>query len=168
MKCRIDSLVRETVVTMEETETVQRGVTRMAAENAGSLVVTAAGEVVGLFTEHDLISRVVGAGLNPKDLKLADVCTRNLFSIASDSRCQDAIRKMQNNGCRRLVVYRGSRFLGLVNLPDVANALAEKSSRSNFLINFVSGITLVAAIAMIALLLYNLPNMLQLAGTVSR
>jgi signal-transduction protein with cAMP-binding, CBS, and nucleotidyltransferase domain len=139
----------------------------MAESNTGSLVVTAAGEVVGLFTERDLISRVIGVGKEVSSVTLGDVCTRNLFSIASDRKCEDAIRKMQRNNCRRLVVYRGNRFLGLVNLQDVANALAEKSKGKNLLINCISGVTLAAAIAMIALLLYNLPKMLQLANALS-
>ena len=139
----------------------------MAGCNSGSLVVTAQSRVIGLFTERDLISRVVGAGKEASGLTLGEVCTRNLVSISSDSSCQEAIRKMHRNGCRRLLVYRGERCLGLVNLQDVANALAEKSNRNNLLINIISGATLAAAVAMIALLLYNLPNMVQLAGTVT-
>lgn len=168
MKCKIDSLVQESVVTVDHSETVQQGVSLMAEKNAGSLVVTAAGEVIGLFTERDLVSRVVGAGKEASTLTLGDVCTRDLVSISSDSSCQDAIRKMNSNACRRLVVYRGSRFLGLINLQDVANALAEKSKGNNLLINCVSGVTLAAAIAMIALLLYNFPKMLQLADALGR
>lgn len=168
MQCKIDSLVQEAVASMDESETVQRGVAMMADRNTGSLVVTAQSRVIGLFTERDLISRVVGVGKEASELTLGEVCTRNLYSISGDSSCQDAIRKMHGNACRRLLVYHGERFLGLVNMQDVANALAVRSNRNNLLINIVSGVTLAAAVGMITLLLYNLPNMVQLAGTVSR
>ena len=57
--------------------------------------------------------------------------------------------------------------MGLVNLQTVAKALADKSGRNNILVNVIGGVTFAAAVGVIALLLYNLPNMLQLADKVT-
>ncbi|MCU7813276.1 MAG: CBS domain-containing protein, partial [Candidatus Thiodiazotropha sp. (ex Notomyrtea botanica)] len=134
-----------------------------AQRDLGSLVVTEGERVIGLFTERDLLKRVVGAGEDPDALKLGEVCTRNLISVSHDSSCAYAIKLMQTNRCRRLLVYRNDSFQGLLNLPDVANALAHKNAGKNLLVNLVGGITLIVVLAVIGMLISHIPDMLQLA-----
>jgi len=163
MACRIGKLVAETVASLEAETDVQQAAAYMANNDLGSLVVTDAGRVVGLFTERDLVTRVVGAGKDAAALKLGEVCTRNLISVSHDSSCAYAIKLMRTNRCRRLLVYRNDNFLGLVNLPDLANAMADHSAGKNMLINLVGGLTLVVVLAVIGMLISHIPDMMQLA-----
>jgi CBS domain-containing protein len=164
MSCRIEHFVRESVASLEEDSTVQQAVELMADQNAGSLVVTRNGQVVGLFTERDLLKRVVGPGKQPGTLMLKDVATTTcLISVTHDTSCEEAISKMRSNSCRRLLVYRGDRFMGLVNLPNLAFALAEKSSGRNTLANVFVGIAVVVAVSVIIMLILLLPDMFNLA-----
>ncbi|MEW8586028.1 MAG: CBS domain-containing protein, partial [Candidatus Thiodiazotropha sp.] len=119
--------------------------------------------VIGLFTERDLLTRVVGAGRHPNALKLGDVCSRNLISVSSDSTCTYAIKLMRRNRCRRLLVYRNDKLQGLIGMPEVAHALADHSSAKNILVNVVGGITLVVVLAVIGMLISHIPDMMQLA-----
>jgi CBS domain-containing protein len=167
MACTIDSLVHESVVALDEAAPVQDAAELMARRNVGSLVVTRGGDVVGLFTERDLLRRVVGAGQDPKALRLGDVCSRDLVSVSHDSSCRSAVHKMQANFCRRLLVYRGAEFLGLVNLTDVAHAMADSGRGRDLLVNALGAITLAVAIGVIAMLLFQLPAMLRLAEQVT-
>lgn len=165
--CKIDDLIKESVVTMDETASVQRAAELMNEQNTGSLVVTREGRVVGLFTERDLLRRVVSKNRNPADTRLSEVSTQDLVSIRHDSTCEDAIRKMRSNYCRRLVVYRGDRFAGMLSLPDVASALAEKGHGKDLLVNAFGAVTFVVALGVIAMLIYQLPAVMQLAGRVT-
>lgn len=167
MSCRIDTLIREAVASLEEDATVQQAAELMVQRNLGSLVVTRGGEVVGLFTERDLLRRVVGAGRSPNELAVGDVCTRSLVSIAHDRTCHAAVEKMQANLCRRLLVYRGQRFIGLVNLTDLAHAMAAKGRGKDLVVNALGAFTLAVAVGVIAMLLFQLPEMLQLAERVT-
>lgn len=167
MACKIDSLVREAVASLDEGASVQQAAELMAERNQGSLVVTREGRVIGLFTERDLLRRVIGPGLQPRDLRLNEVCTHDLVSAPHDSSCRDAIEKMHKNLCRRLLVYRGQRFIGLVSLTDLAHAMASKGGRKDLLVNAVGAITVAVAMFVIALLLFQLPDMLQFAGRVT-
>ena len=142
---------------------VQQAAANMAENDLGSLVVTEGDRVTGLFTERDLLTRVVGAGKDAAALKLGDVCTRNLISISHDSSCAHAIKLMRSNRCRRLLVYRSDHFKGLVNMQDVANALADHSAEKNFLVNLVGGITLIVVLAVIGTLISHIPDMMALA-----
>lgn len=164
MACTIDHLVRESVAILDENRTVQEAVALMADHNVGSLVVTRNDEVVGLFTERDLVKRVAAPGKDAGSLKLGDVATTTaLVKVSHDMSCQEAVHKMQRNACRRLMVYRGDRFVGLVNLPSVAYALAEQSTGKNLVANVFVWLGLAVAVTVILIMLYLFPEMLNVA-----
>ncbi|MCG8428895.1 MAG: CBS domain-containing protein [Chromatiales bacterium] len=166
MHCKIDKLIRESVISMDKKETVLSAVEAMAERNTGSLVVTDDEQVYGLFTERDLLRRVVSRNVDPATTMLEAVCTRQLVSISHDSSCQEAIHRMRSNRCRRLIVYRGEDLLGLVTMNDAAHSLAEQDGRKSMLVNMIGGATLMVVISVIILLIYQLPDMLQLAQQV--
>jgi signal-transduction protein with cAMP-binding, CBS, and nucleotidyltransferase domain len=164
MSCKVEAQVQGPLVSLDERASVQQAAELMTARKVGSLVVMHEGEVVGLFTEQDLLRRVVADGRTPADVRLGEVCTRDLISVASDTDCLRAIAKMQANRCRRLLVYRGRRFLGVVNLTDLAHALTRKGRGQDLVVNAFGVVTLVVAVAVIAILLLKLPEVMQLTG----
>jgi len=169
MNCRIEHFVRGSVASLEEENTVQQAVKLMADQNVGSLVVTRKGKVVGLFTERDLVKRVVAPGKQPGTLMLKDVATTScLLTVAHDTSCEEAINKMRSNSCRRLLVYRDDRFMGLVNLPNLAFALAEKGSGRNVLANIFVAVAVVVAVSVIIMLILLLPDMLNVAQNTTK
>ncbi|MES9991474.1 MAG: CBS domain-containing protein [Candidatus Thiodiazotropha sp.] len=163
MACNLGNLIKESVASLDSATDIQTAAAYMTEREIGSLVVTENEKVIGLFTERDLLTRVVGAGKDANALKLGDVCTRNLISVSSDSSCAHAIKLMRRNRCRRLLVYRNDNLKGVVNMPDVAHALADHSSAKNILINVVGGITLVVVLTVIGMLISHFPDMMQLA-----
>jgi signal-transduction protein with cAMP-binding, CBS, and nucleotidyltransferase domain len=168
MACRIEGLIRREAPMLDEGESVQEGVRLMAERNVGSMVITRQGRVVGLFTERDLVRRVIGLGRRPEEVPLGEVCSQTLDTIEHNATCLKALAKMQAHGCRRLVAYRGGEYLGLVKLTDMAHALADDARKGkDQLLNVVGLATIVAAVGVIVLLLFQLPNMLQLAERVS-
>lgn len=164
MTCCVGKLISEPVSALDIDTDIQSASHFMAKNNLGSLVVLENEQVTGLFTERDLLVRVIGAGKDPSALKLSEVCTRNLISVHYDSSCANAIKLMRANKCRRLLIYKNDTLQGLVNISDVAHALADHSSAKNTLVNFVGGITLVVVLLVIGMLISHLPDMLQLAG----
>ncbi len=168
MSCSVADLVHESIVSLEEHANVQQAAALMAQHKVGSLVVTSEGRVAGLFTERDLVWRVVGPGKDPSAVVLADVCTRNLLSVPYDSKCLAAMAKMQAHRCRRLLVFRGNQFLGLVSLTDLAHAIAGKRRGNDLVVNILGAITLAVVVGVIAMLLFQLPEMLQLADRISQ
>lgn len=168
MACRIEGLIRREVPLLDEQVSVLEGARRMAERNVGSLVVTRQGQVVGLFTEQDLVRRVVGRGRRPEEVRLGEVCSENLITIEHDATCIKAVAKMEAHGCRRLVAYRRGEYLGLVKLTDMAHALADDGRKGkDVLLNALGMATIGAAVGVIILLLSQLPSMLQLADRVS-
>ena len=168
MACRIDKLINTATESLEDSVNVQEAVAFMARRDLGSVVVNRSGRVIGLFTEKDLIKRVIGPGKNPKTVTLGEVCSRDLVSVNNDVSCETAIKTMRSNHCRRLLVYQKNKFLGLVTLPEVAQTLAEQRSSKNTLVNVAGGVTLLVTLAVIGLGLYQLPDMARLAMTIMK
>jgi len=168
MPCKIESLIRREIPLLDESKTVLEGARLMTERNVGSLVVTRDGRVHGLFTERDLLTRVVGIGLKPDEVSLGHVCSEGLVTIEHNATCLKAVSAMAAHGCRRLVAYRRGQYLGLVKLTDMAHALAEDGRKGkDRLLNAVGMATIGAAVGVIVLLLSQLPTMLQLADRVS-
>ena len=115
-------------------ETAQAAAARMTAEACGSILVCDDGRLRGIFTERDLMTRVVGRGLDPGTTRLKQVMTRDPDRIESTATAREALRRMDELGCRHLPVTEDGRVLGVVSLRDlpietVAEALPELGRR---------------------------------------
>jgi signal-transduction protein with cAMP-binding, CBS, and nucleotidyltransferase domain len=169
MRCAVETLVSEVAATLDEQVSVQRAAALMAERGLGSLVITRDGRVAGLFTESDLLRRVVAAGRDAAAVSVGEVCSRNLVSVPYDCECLRAIAKMQAHRCRRLLVFRGDQLLGLVHITDLAHAMADRGRHKDRLVNLVGTVTLAVAIGVIVLLVREFPEMLRLAeGVLAR
>lgn len=167
MSCVVAEFVREALAVLDEKASVAEGVRLMAERNMGSVVVTRADEVVGIFTEQDLVRRVAARGLNPAQVQLGEVCSRHLVSIPINASCREAVLKMRANHCRRLLVYRDARFVGLVKLPDIAHGIANQTSHRDWLPNVIVGLTLILVVGVIVMLIFQLPEMVSIAKRTS-
>jgi len=166
MVCRINKLIHTAVETLEDTVDIQAATAFMADKDLESVLVTRQGKVIGLFTEKDLVKRVVGPGKDPKAVTLSEVCSRKLISVHEDISCESAIKTMHFNQCRRLLVYRGDTLKGVVTMPGIARAMANKDGRANVLINVFGGVTMLVTFVVIGLGLYQLPQMARIAMAV--
>src|SRR3954468_17189760 len=72
------------VFSVPPTVSIAEAVAEMNRPRVGSVVVIAANRLVGIFTERDVLRRVVGAGLNPKRAVVADVMTAGVITISPD------------------------------------------------------------------------------------
>ena len=168
MACRIQNLIQDSIETLEAAVNIQNATAFMAERDIGSVLVTLHGQVIGVFTEKDLIRRVIGPGKDPKLVTLGEVCSRKLVSIHEDTSCKNAIKTMHLNNCRRLLVYRGDTLKGVVTLPVIARAITGRNKRSNTLLNVVCATTLLVTLAVIGFGVYQLPQMARIAVAVMK
>ena len=85
----------------------------MAETCRGNLLVVEDGRVLGLFTEGDLLERVVAAlGRDPAGTRLREIMTAEPATIEADAPVREAILRLDADGLRHLVVVEGERVLG--------------------------------------------------------
>jgi CBS domain-containing protein len=98
--------------------TVREAARKMAERRVGAALVTEGGRLVGIFTERDLLNRVVARDLDPAATKLADVMTRDPATVGPSQRAVDALHLMHDGGFRHLPVVEQGRVRGIVSLRD--------------------------------------------------
>ncbi len=109
---------RETY-TVNSDETVLAAVRFMVERNIGAVPVLARGELAGIFSERDIMKRVLAAGRDPKTTKVSEVMTRDPKVVAPDESLENCMRLMREHGFRHLPVCEGRRLVGLVSLRDL-------------------------------------------------
>jgi CBS domain-containing protein len=93
---------------------------------AAIVIVDDAGRLIGIFTERDVLTRVMGAGREARDTLLRDVMTPEPESLRPDDRICFAINRMHAGGFRSLpLVDDEHRPIGIITVNDVVRWLAE-------------------------------------------
>ena len=113
-------------VCLRESATVQEAVERMLAHRqAGVLVVDAADRLIGIFTERDVLTRVVGKDLDARRTPLSAVMTHNPEALTARDRVAYAVHCMSVAGYRTIpLVDPEGRPIGIVTVSDVVRWLA--------------------------------------------
>lgn len=106
----------------------------MQAEHRGAVVVTRDGtpgtEVIGIFTERDVLFRIVDGGRNPAVLPVGEVMTADPECLDEDQTVAEALEVMSVGGFRHVpVVDGGRRPLSLISVRDVVQFLVESFPR---------------------------------------
>ena len=97
---------------------VREAADRMRLRHVGAVLITKDGQLGGIFTERDMVYRVVAEGRDPERTLLAEVMTRNPDTIRPDTMAIDALRRMQDGGYRHLPVIDRGRLVGIVSRRD--------------------------------------------------
>ncbi len=83
--------------------------------------------LLGMFSELDLMRRVVAEGRDPKATAVEEVMTRDLMTVTQDTPLGDALEIMVANGFRHLPVMDGPRVVGMATLHRVLKYKLDQS-----------------------------------------
>jgi CBS domain-containing protein len=100
-------------------ETVCDAARRMAENKCGSILIMDRERLLGIFTERDLLVRVVATGRNPAETRLDEVMTTDIETIDGDESIEEAIRRMDEGAFRHLPVVDSERVLGVLSVRDI-------------------------------------------------
>lgn len=105
--------------------TVFQAVQEMYDRKVGSVLVIEGGRLIGIFTERDVLWRVVAAELDPKTTPLSQVMTRNPITVGPDTPIQCVMDVFTEKRFRHLPVVHDGRLLGLISIGDVLRWAAD-------------------------------------------
>lgn len=116
---RLGELIRgRDPVTLEDSATVAEAARKMVLHSKGALLLTQGRKLTGIFTERDMVWRVVAAGLDPTT-PVRTVMTSSLVTGHPQDSHVMALRKMVTANCRHLPVVDGGRVLGMVSRREL-------------------------------------------------
>ncbi len=98
----------------------------MNERQVGAVLIGESGHLVGIFSERDLLRRVVAPGLPVQSTPLREVMTRSLITAEPGEDRMSAIRKMHRAGCRHLPIAVGDELIDTVSIRDLLFAEIEE------------------------------------------
>lgn len=131
------------VVTIEPHRTVHEAILSLVANNIGSLLVVGAGhQLVGIFTERDILREVAERANQLKDTAVGDVMTRNVIIGVPGDTVDYVMGIMTQNRIRHLPVMEGEELVGIVSIGDVVNThLHQAQFENRMLRDYIQGVT---------------------------
>ncbi len=98
---------------------VTEAVRVMAKHNVGIVSVVDGDRLVGVFSERDVVRRVVDQGLDPSRTPVSEVMTSELVVADPDEDYQSAMHKMDQANIRHLLVVKDGRMLSMISVRDL-------------------------------------------------
>lgn len=122
-------------------ETVAEVAARMAALNIGAILVLERGELRGVFSERDLMKRVIVGGLDPRQTLVQQVMSTDLTKADESATSEMAMELMRRCGCRHLPVMRNSQVVGFISMRDLMlYELEQKAEEIRHMRNYIQSV----------------------------
>jgi len=137
-----DILHQRELFSVDETQNVCDVAKRMAELHVGAILVVNDGELRGVFSERDLMIRVVIEGLQPDTTPVGQVMSTSIRTIDEAASLEDAMESMKTHGCRHLPVMRDNKVVGFLSMRDLMNhELAHKTEELHHMRAYIHGST---------------------------
>ncbi len=128
------------IYTVAPHATVRDAVRQMNDSGVGALLVTEKSHPVGIFTERDVLRRVVDIGRDPNSTRIADVMTSELVVVEPSTRIEQAMAVMTQRRCRHLPVVENGEVAGMVSIGDLIRWVSmNQEVEIQHLVDYITG-----------------------------
>jgi CBS domain-containing protein len=119
MSCIYDLVKEQETYRADVKQTVLELVQAMVDRNIGAVPVLRDGEMVGIFSERDLMKRVVAGSLDPSVTRVDEVMTTDPLTVAPNESIETCMMLMRRHGFRHLPICEDKILKGIVSLRDI-------------------------------------------------
>ncbi|MGH7213996.1 MAG: CBS domain-containing protein, partial [Tepidisphaeraceae bacterium] len=121
--------------------TVLEATNKMNAFKIGALLVMQDGRVAGMFTERDVMRRVIGEMRNPGQTRVSDVMSTDVICVGPEADLDEAGAIMKERRVRHLPVCdRDGNLYGMISIGDInAYNVSQQASTIEFLNEYIYG-----------------------------
>lgn len=120
--------------------TVSDAVKEMNRHKIGSVLVMDGSNLAGIFTERDVLTRVVAADLDPRQTPIAQVMTRQVLTVGPDTTVQQTMDLFSEKRCRHMPVIKDGAIVGIISIGDVSRWVANANRvEAESLRQYISG-----------------------------
>jgi len=117
---KIYNLIKNREVVCARTgQTVQEVAELMARNRIGAVPILDGENLVGIFTERDLLHRIVAEKKNPNEVKIEEVMTRELIVAPPECRIKECISLMKKYKMRHILIVKEKDLVGIISLRDL-------------------------------------------------
>jgi CBS domain-containing protein len=125
---------------VEEHQTVAAVARKMAELHVGAIIVLSGQQLRGVFSERDLMKRVVLEKLDPEQTLVRSVMSIDISTVDESATLEVAMEAMQLHNCRHLPVTRGGKVVSFLSMRDLMNyELARKTEELHHMRAYIHG-----------------------------
>lgn len=137
-----DLISNRTIHYVQPVQTVFEAASYMVDRNVGAVPVLDDTRLVGIFSERDIMRRVVTEGRDPLTTRISDVMSTDVRTIEPSASSEEAMCLMQSHGVRHLPVCEGRTLVGFLSLRDLLRChLDEKSGEAEMMRAYIQAST---------------------------
>ena len=123
---KVSEIMTTKLTTVMASASVFEVIATMVAEDVGRIIVTDDDVPIGIFTEKDVLKRVVNAGMAPREIRIKDVMTTPVRAVREETHIIEAFGKMYRGKYRHLLVRgRRGKIIGIVSMRRILNIAVE-------------------------------------------
>jgi CBS domain-containing protein len=114
----IETLMTTEMISATPDDTVLAVAERMAGNRVGAVLVLDGTRLAGIFSERDLVTRVIGKGRDLATTRVGEVATRDVVTIDADQPVRSVVEVFRARRFRHLPVVRAGRAVGILSTRD--------------------------------------------------
>ena len=139
MSCVRDVVHQRELFSVEEHQPVAEVARKMTDLHVGAILVFKGDQLRGVFSERDLMKRVVVERLDAERTLVGSVMSTEVATIDESASLEEAMESMQSHNCRHLPVTRDGRVVAFLSMRDVMNfELAQKIEELHHMRAYIS------------------------------
>lgn len=123
----VKEVMKKNVITIDAEKTIEEACKIMGEKHIGSLIVTINDKPYGIFTERDLISKVISKNIDIKKAKVKEYMSFPLIFVKPDIHIREAAKIMVEMHIRRLPVIENNKLVGIFTSSDFVEAICKYS-----------------------------------------
>ena len=121
-----DVIQEQELATLPPSATVAAAIGLMVSRRIGAVPISDNGRLIGIFTERDVVTRVVAAGLDAAKTPLRTVMTPDPAVLAPSDSVRSALDLMNQRHFRHLPVMGGGQLMGIVSIRDLYRSVIDQ------------------------------------------
>jgi len=130
---KVENIMTRQVLTVSENESVLDAVKKMETLNVGAVIIVDKSEkIAGIFSERDLLKRVVPKEKDPSSTPVKEVMTKELVSMKSDTLLTEAFQIFQNRNIRHAPIVDNDNLVGIISIKDVNSVIYKQLAQALF------------------------------------
>jgi CBS domain-containing protein len=123
---KVEAAMRSPPITISGDSPASKAVDSMLANNIGSVIVVEGEKPVGIITEKDILTRLVGTQRDPNKTRANEIMSSPLITIEREKSLLEALNIMESSEIRRLVVVDKEKIVGILSERRVLEKSEEK------------------------------------------
>jgi signal-transduction protein with cAMP-binding, CBS, and nucleotidyltransferase domain len=139
MSCVRDIVHQRELFSVEENQSVAEVARKMTDLHVGAILVFHQDQLRGVFSERDLLKRVVVERRDPERTPVSLVMSTDMFTIDESASLEEAMESMQSHNCRHLPVTCNGRVVAFLSMRELMNfELAQKTEENHHMRAYIS------------------------------